>query len=137
MIDNLDFENEFISDEEVDETIESLIDLAEEQTEARDNEISIMNPKRVQAVLYTYKILKYLTRGAKTKVTYELNEPCKSMGSVSIIGKELTFSNPEWFMVAVKLSSNFNVYPKTDGTVQMDFTFHGLTMPFDLEEEVQ
>ena len=75
--------------------------------------------------------MKYLTKGTNAKVTYALNEPYKSMGSVSIVGKELTFSNPKWFMIAVRLASNFNVYPKTNGTVQMDFTFHGLTISLD------
>ena len=131
MVNNLDFEKEFMSDAEVEEMLESLTDLIGEQAENEDNRTSIINPKRVQAVLYTYKVLKYLTKGTNAKVTYALNEPYKSMGSVSIVGKELTFSNPKWFMVAVKLASNFNVYPKTNGTVQMDFTFHGLTISLD------
>ena len=131
MVNNLDFEKEFMSDAEVEEMLESLTDLIGEQAENEDNRTSIINPKKVQAVLYTYKVLKYLTKGTNAKVTYALNEPYKSMGSVSIVGKELTFSNPKWFMVAVKLASNFNVYPKTNGTVQMDFTFHGLTIPLD------
>lgn len=131
MVDSLDFEKEFMSDAEVEETLESLTDLIGEQAENEDGKTSIINPRKIQAVLYTYKILKYLTKGTKAKVTYVLNEPYKSMGCVSVIGKELTFSNPKWFMVAVKLSSNFNVYPKTDGTVQMDFTFHGLTVSLD------
>lgn len=131
MFNNLDFEKEFMSDSEVEEMLESLTDLIGEQAENEDNRTSIINPKKVQAVLYTYKVLKYLTKGTNAKVTYALNEPYKSMGSVSIVGKELTFSNPKWFMVAVKLASNFNVYPKTNGTVQMDFTFHGLTISLD------
>ena len=131
MVNNLDFEKEFMSDAEVEEMLESLTDLIGEQAENEDNRTSIINPKKVQAVLYTYKVLKYLTKGTNAKVTYALNEPYKSMGSVSIVGKELTFSNPKWFMVAVKLASNFNVYPKTNGTVQMDFTFHGLTISLD------
>lgn len=131
MVNNLDFEKEFVSDSEVEEMLESLTDLIGEQAENEDNRTSIINPKKVQAVLYTYKVLKYLTKGTNAKVTYALNEPYKSMGSVSIVGKELTFSNPKWFMVAVKLASNFNVYPKTNGTVQMDFTFHGLTISLD------
>lgn len=131
MVNNLDFEKEFMSDAEVEEMLESLTDLIGEQAENEDNRTSIINPRKVQAVLYTYKVLKYLTKGTNAKVTYALNEPYKSMGSVSIIGKELTFSNPKWFMVAVKLASNFNVYPKTNGTVQMDFTFHGLTISLD------
>jgi len=131
MVNNLDFEKEFMSDAEVEEMLESLTDLIGEQAENEDNRTSIINPRKVQAVLYTYKVLKYLTKGTNAKVTYALNEPYKSMGSVSIVGKELTFSNPKWFMVAVKLASNFNVYPKTNGTVQMDFTFHGLTISLD------
>lgn len=131
MVNNLDFEKEFMSDSEVEEMLESLTDLIGEQAENEDNKTSIINPKKVQAVLYTYRVLKYLTKGTNAKVTYALNEPYKSMGSVSIVGKELTFSNPKWFMVAVKLASNFNVYPKTNGTVQMDFTFHGLTISLD------
>lgn len=131
MVSNLDFEKEFMSDSEVEEMLESLTDLIGEQAENEDNKTSIINPKKVQAVLYTYRVLKYLTKGTNAKVTYALNEPYKSMGSVSIVGKELTFSNPKWFMVAVKLASNFNVYPKTNGTVQMDFTFHGLTISLD------
>ena len=131
MVSNLDFEKEFMSDSEVEEMLESLTDLIGEQAENEDNKTSIINPKKVQAVLYTYRVLKYLTKGTNAKVIYALNEPYKSMGSVSIVGKELTFSNPKWFMVAVKLASNFNVYPKTNGTVQMDFTFHGLTISLD------
>lgn len=131
MVNNLDFEKEFMSDAEVEEMLESLTDLIGEQAENEDNRTSIINPRKVQAVLYTYKVLRYLTKGTNAKVTYALNEPYKSMGSVSIVGKELTFSNPKWFMVAVKLASNFNVYPKTNGTVQMDFTFHGLTISLD------
>ncbi len=126
---NLDFEKEFMSDAEVEEMLDGLIDLIEGQSE--DNSIAVINPRKIQAVLYTYKVLKYLTKGTGAKVSYVLNEPYKSMGSVSVCGKNLTFSNPKWFMVAVKLASNFNVYPKTNGTVQMDFTFHGLTVTLD------
>ena len=110
---------------------ESLTDFIGEQAENDNNRTAMVNPNRIKAVLYTYKLLKYLTKGTIAKVTYTLNEPYRSMGSVTVVGKNLTFSNPEWFMVAVKSASNFNVYPKTDGTVQMDFTFHGLTTTLD------
>ena len=96
-----------------------------------DSQTAIINPYRIQQVLYTYKVLKYLTKGTKAKVSYELHTPYKSMGSVSVVGSDLLFRNTEWFMKAVELASNFEVYPKTDGTVQMDFTFHGLTRAID------
>ena len=131
MVTELEFDNEFTSPEEVEAMLNSLTDLIGEQIEKEDGRTALVNPNKIKWVLYTYKVLKYLTKDTGAKVTYKLNEPYKSMGSVNIVGKELTFSKPEWFMIAVKLASNFNVYPKTDGTVQMDFTFHGLTEPLE------
>ena len=128
-ISEMDFENEFMSDEEVEEMLENLLTAVGEQAEYDDTRTAIINPLKMKAVLYTYKVLCYLTKGTSAKVTYELNKPYKSMGSVSVIGKDITFTNPDWFMAAVKLASNFNVYPKLNGNVQMDFTFHGLTTP--------
>lgn len=127
MIGRLEFENDFTSDEEVEAMLDSLLMSTAEQIEAEENRDCIIRPDKLKAVLYTYKLLKYLTKNSNAKVTYALNEPYRSMGSVSVCGKELSFDKPEWFMAAVRLSSNFNTYMKTNGTVQMDFTFHGLT----------
>lgn len=124
---NMDFENEFTSDEEVNEMLENLIDFIGEQAEQEDCKTAIINPMKVKMVLCTYKVLKYIIRGSKAKVTYELNKPYKSMGSVTVVGKELNFGKSEWFIAIAKLASNINVYPKANGLVQMDFTFHGLT----------
>lgn len=127
MIDRLEFENNFTSDEEVEAMLDSLLENTATQIEEEDNKSCIIRPDKVKAVLFTYKLLKYLTKNSNAKVTYVLNEPYRSTGCVSVCGKELSFNNPEWFMAAIRLSSNFNTYVKTNGTVQMDFTFHGLT----------
>lgn len=131
MNDWVEFESEFASDEEVEEMLDSLLEDIGEQIEEEENRDCIVKPDKVRAVLYTYKLLKYLTKGSKAKVTYKLNEPYRSMGSVSVCGKNISFNKPEWFMAAVRVSSNFNTYVKTNGTVQMDFTFHGLTTPIE------
>lgn len=131
---NMDFENEFTSDEEVSEMLGNLTDLISEQAAQEDCKTAIINPMKVKMVLCAYKLLKYITKGSKVKVTYELNKPYKSMGSITVVGKELSFSKSEWFVAAAKLASNVNVYPKTNGTVQMDFTFHGLTTTIEQQE---
>lgn len=123
----LGFDTEFMSDEEVEEMLDNLVTTIGDEAAADDSQTAIVNPYRIQQVLYTYKVLKYLTKGTKANVTYELHEPYKSMGSVSVVGANLLFRNAEWFMKAVELASNFEVYPKTNGAVQMNFTFHGLT----------
>ena len=123
---NLDFEKDFLTDEEIEEMFDNIMSVINEQNEGVSTTL-VTKPDRVQDVLYTYKVLKYLTKGTNAKVTYELHKPYVSMGNVSVCGNNLAFTKTKWFIVAVKLASNFNVYPKTNGTVQMDFTFHGLT----------
>lgn len=127
-----DFDTEFMTDEEVEEMLDGFIfEVLGNKIEADENRTAIVNPHRVQQVLCTYEILKRLTRGTNAKVIYDLYEPYKSMGVVSVIGSDLIFGNTEWFTKAMKLASNFEVYSKTDGTVQVDFTFHSLTVAID------
>ena len=135
MYDVEDFENEFYSDEEVEETLDALIQSLNEQVQGTQNTVSVVNPQRLQCLKYTYQMLKYLTRGTDAVVTYEVHKPLTSMGSVSVVGKNLRFSNSRLFSASVQLASNFEMYPKTDGTVRMDFTFHGITTKVNSEEE--
>lgn len=126
------FDTEFMTDEEVEDMLDSIVTTVAIEIVIDDNKTSVINPYKIQQVLYTYKVLKYLMKGNKgANISYELHEPYKSMGSVSVVGRNLVFRKPEWFMKAVELANNFEVYPKTDGTVQMNFTFHGLTNPIE------
>ena len=125
------FDEEFTTDEEVEAMLDTIVTTVGNEAVIEDNRTAVINPYKIQQVLYTYKVLKYLTKGTDAKVSYELHSPFKSMGSVTITGKNLIFRKSEWFMKAVELSANFEVYPKTNGTVEMNFTFHGLTKPID------
>lgn len=127
----LSFDTEFMSDEEVEEMLDNIVSTIGEKLSSDDIKTSIINPYRVKQVLYTYNMLKCLTKGTNANVYYKLHSPYKSMRCVSVTGSCLLFRNTELFMKAIELASNFEVYPKTDGTVQMNFTFHGLTMAID------
>ena len=48
------------------------------------------------------------------------------MGYISVVGNDITFMRPDVLATAAAVSSNVDIYPKTNGTVQMDFTFHGI-----------
>lgn len=103
--------------------------------EIEDQKTAIIVPKRIAQLLLAYKTLKKVTNGTNAKVTYTLHEPYKSMGSISVIGNNLEVINIELFKKAVELSSNIEVYSRTDGSFQMNFTFHGLTKPINLKME--
>ena len=70
---------------------------------------------------------KYLNSSVENvKVTKHINEPFKGMGYISVTGKDIIFESPGTLATAAALASNVDIYPKTDGTVQVDFTFHGI-----------
>lgn len=131
MSQEFDFNKEFENDTDVEEALDNLVIEVAQTAQSEDDRTQIVNPITMQHLVYTFKILKYLTKGSGAKVTYRLHEPFKSMGSVTVCGKNITFAKTEWFMKAVELAANFEVYPKTDRTVEMNFTFHGLTRPIE------
>lgn len=89
--------------------------------------VSVTVPEKVLLVRDVFNILKRIVRGRNVNITYDLNEPYASMGAVTIVGEEILVEDPAVFAHTAAAASNFEVYPKTDGTVQMNFTFHGLT----------
>ncbi|MBR5014296.1 MAG: hypothetical protein IKY16_06790 [Bacteroidales bacterium] len=99
-----------------------------QQIEEDEGRTSIVNPMRLRDLAYTYHLVKENTNAA---VSYKTNEPYPSMGSVSIEGKNLTFRKSDWFLKAVVLASNTDIYPKKNGRVVITFTFHGLTVPLE------
>lgn len=93
------------------------------QKDARPSIINVDNVKKVSTV---FAIMKKLTEGTSATVTYKLCSPFRSSGSVTVVGKKISFRNTKLFLEAVNLAENFDVYTKTDGTIQMDFGFNGL-----------
>lgn len=126
-----DFEIEFHSDEEVWEMIDNVVVTIGEAAMVDEAKPSILNPIKIQQMQFAYGVLKYLTKETDAKLTYLLNEPFKSMGSISIEGKSLSFTNSEWFARAAEFASNTEVYPLTNGKVRMTLTFHGLVRPIE------
>lgn len=88
---------------------------------------SVTVPEKVKQIETAYKAMRLITKGKNVDIIYELNAPYTSMGSVSVVGKEIVITNPALFAKVAAMASNFEVYPKTNGTVQMNFTFHNLT----------
>lgn len=120
-------QKEIESCDDVENALDSIVDSIGKTIVTEDNLPAIINIENVKKLSNVFGIMKYLTRGTKSKVTYELHKPFKSMGSVTVTGKQILIRNPDLFLKAIKLSSNFDVYTKTNNTIEMDFTFHGLT----------
>ena len=86
----------------------------------------VTNPECLRRIAFVYKAMRHIVRGSGVKISYELNQPFISSGSVTIIGKRINIENPSLFVKAARLANTFEVYPKTNKTVQLDFGFDGL-----------
>ncbi len=116
-----------LTDQELDRFI---LDIGS-QVMAYDSKTAILDPAAVNRLAAALPILRRAVDGRGTELTYELHKPLKSMGSIKITGTNVLIRDTEAFREAAKLAANFEAYPKTDGTVCLTFTFHGLTVPIE------
>lgn len=120
---SIDFDAEFSSESD----LEKFIDTVLNEVTNDENGISVIVHERAEQIRAAHKALEMIAHGDNVCVTYDMNSPYTSMGAVSVVGKDIIITNPKLFSALIKIASNFEIYQKTDGTVQMDFTFHNLT----------
>lgn len=125
------FDLHFTSDEDIQRLLDGFVDGMQDMVAEEEGKVTIINPLRLAQIKFTYSVMKYLTRDTDAEVTYKLNEPFKTMGSVSVEGKVLEFTGSKWFARAAEFASNTEVYPLAKNRVRLTFTFHGLTAPIE------
>lgn len=126
---NFDFQ--FTSEEDIQHLLDGFVEGMQDMVAEDEDKTTIINPLRLAQIKFTYSVMKYLTRDTDAEVTYKLNEPFKTMGSVSVEGKVLEFAGSKWFARAAEFASNTEVYPLAKNRVRLTFTFHGLTAPIE------
>ena len=126
-----EFDLMFKSDADVERALDDFLDAVSDEFEEDEAKTTILNVNKLKQVKFVYSMLKYLTSGTDAIVSYKLYEPFKTMGSVSVDGKEIEFQNPEWFSKISKFASNVEVYVLAKNKVRLTFTFHGLTAPIE------
>lgn len=126
-----DFETEFCSDAEFEQVMDDIIDSLRDYMESDDEKAAIINGLKFKQIQFAYAALKYITRGNNVELSYRLNEPFRTMGSISVEGKILEFDNPEWFSRVAEFATNTEIYPLAKNKVRLTFTFHGLATPIE------
>lgn len=114
---SIEFENE---------ELDAIIQAFGEAIEFDEQRTCILVPERLRQMATAYRFLTEIGKENDATVTYTLNEPYKSMGSVCIEAESLEFSDVPKMMSAICRSKNVDVYPLTNGNIRMVLTFHGL-----------
>lgn len=94
-----------------------------------DERIHIINKSGFERFEKTYELLKNVFKKQGVKIEYQIHEPFKSMGSISICGKEIIVPKTKEFFSAVQNTPNVDIYSTTDGKVIMSFSTDNLTTP--------
>ena len=89
-----------------------------------ENKPMLLNPTRLTQMQFVYAVLKKYALVNDAIVTYKLNEPFTSMGSVTIEGEDFILSSPKWFARAAEMASNVEIYTLVNGNIRITFTFH-------------
>lgn len=121
----------FSSKEEMERALDELLGALKDNIEADDKKTTVLDGLKLKQIQFAYSVLQYITRGTDAKVSCKLNEPFKTMGSISVEGPMLEFDCPEWFSRVAEFASNTEVYPLAKNKVRLTFTFHGLTKPIE------
>jgi len=131
MRNDYDFDTDYMSEEEIESLINEDVDELAKAIEIDESRTSIINPARLKEIQISYSILKRIAKSKGVRIKCDLFEPFNSVGCISVIGEDIIINQPKWFNYVSNLASNIEVYPKTNGTVQINFTFHGLTKPIE------
>lgn len=124
------------NEESIRENDEAFVECLKEELNDGKKHISIINPIRVKEVRYVSELIKKAVENNGAKVVYDIDIKAPlSIGYVSITGRNIRFSKPQYFEAAAKIASNVEIYPKTDGTVQVNFTFHNVTVEIGEEDD--
>ena len=120
---------------EIEEEIDALIEVLLGDIYENEGRVMIDNFVKIRDITDSYNLIKRSVSGSGVKVDYHVNAPMVSMGYISIVGKNIKFNNPKVIEKVATLADNFVVYPKTDGTIEIDFTFHDVTVDVGKEED--
>ena len=119
------------SPEETEEDIGDLVCALNELIMKDEGRTSVLDLTRMDQIMFCYTALKFYTKNMKVKLSYKLNEPYQSMGSISVEGKCMEFKDPRWFSRIAEFASSMEVYPLAERAVRITFTFHGMTNPIE------
>ena len=108
---------------------EAFVDqFAEFIRQTSENRVKVINIERYMLMLKNAIHLKaLLSEEVETEahVSIEINDLFNS-GSISANLNELVIHDPTEFSALISEADNFEIYPKTDGTIQLNITFYSV-----------
>lgn len=107
--------------------LDDLIDFIGQWILEDEQQLSTLEPLRMQMMNFSYRVLKHIADDNGMTVSYELHKPFQSMGCIYLEGEDLVFLHCKQLARAISFADNVDVFPLTNGRIRFVLTFHGLT----------
>lgn len=107
--------------------IDSILDAIGEFIEREESGVSVINMKRAKEFATCDYLLRHTLRGRGIKIETVPHDSFGSAGVIRISANSLSIREPMKFARALKLASNYEIYPKLDGKIMLALTFYGMT----------
>lgn len=111
---------------EIEKDFDAFTEIVREKLEKEKDEQKMVNLLQYDKMKFVESVMKKLAFICDAKVKTEINKTFQSVGSVTVEGKDLFFTNLEWFARASEFANNIEIYPLEKNLVRITFTFHGL-----------
>lgn len=127
----------FNAENEIDEEAEmELYRVLFKLNEKYESQDFIAVPKKVEEVLGVYKSLKANLEKECVKVSLDLFDTCKYRGDILVSGGTYCFAGTKAVIEAMRKADMVDVVPKTDGSVDIYFSFFNVAVPVKKEVKI-
>ena len=89
--------------------------------------VSFADAEREKEFQTCFALLKTALKGSRARIQCVPHDNSASVGVIRILAKRLVIRDPAAFARATALASNYEIYPRTDGTIMFALTFYGMT----------
>lgn len=98
--------------------------------------VEMINPVRFKEFRYACNAITKAVKAENpdAKIEYKINDGDIGEGVIRIIADEISARDLKLFISGLKMAHNFEVYPRTDGNIQMNILFHGVMESVNLEQ---
>ena len=109
------------------EMMDAILRAVTEQIEKEENGVSFLNLRREKEYRACCKVLEQLMKGSDARIQYVPHDGLASVGVIRVTSKGFTVRDPALFVMATSFASNYEIYPRTDGSIMFALTFYGMT----------
>jgi len=90
----------------------------------KNKEVKPLEETRINQVKVVCNAYRKMLKDANADCVCVTDFSNPRIGVVTVLGKNIAVLQPGWFASFSKLATNLEIYPRTDGLVQMNLTFY-------------